>query len=112
MPCTEHQLSSRSGGRECVACFAADVLDFTAQLENPAFKLQHLLKQLEGRYRELAPEGDERDYCRSLIFGLNTKLVARKLPLFGTTQLSPVMPQQILATHRDAYRARLRRMGT
>ena len=77
VPCVEHGSKSN---KKCISCFAADVVDLTLDATGKLEKsdLNKRLGELLERYGELKRSKDEDEYCRSVIFGLNTQLVARK----------------------------------
>jgi hypothetical protein len=114
MPCSDHGLIA---GDKCSACFAADILAFTLNTDFTSIDKRLLDKQLrplEKDYNALKSglDGDDAEYCRTLIFGLNTKLAARKHRLFGAELAVLIDPNTIQNQHRQAYRARLRQWGT
>src|SRR5262245_754095 len=113
MPCLKHQKVDDG----CVECFAADILAFN--LGNDIAKkkenlLDRGLRRLVKRYGQLKESlsKDDAEYCNTLIFGLNTKLAARKHALFGMEMAVFLDPNTIQFAHRQLYRARLRKMGT
>jgi hypothetical protein len=115
MPCPQHAKVDK----DCVSCFAADLLAFT--LTNDIVKmadqtLDRELARLVKRHGALKSSlsGDDEEYCNTLIFGLNTRLAARqpRHALFGAELPVFIDPAAIRFTHRELYRSRLRRMGT
>ena len=106
MPCADHA----SSNSKCIACFTADVIELTHSIDERTVKQRQ--SALAKRYAALAPTGDDADRCKSVIFGLNTQLVARKLPLFGAQGGQLIAPGAITGQHRLLHRANLRRMGT
>src|SRR5690349_5363217 len=113
MPCSQHGKVEKG----CVAYFAADLLAFT--LENDISKmkdgpLDQALLRLVTRHKELKDSlsKDDEEYCKTLIFGLNTKLASRKHAMFGAQLAVFIDPATIQHVHRQLYRTRLRRMGT
>ena len=113
MPCAQHEKVAKG----CVSCFGADLLAFT--LNNDIIKMEgstldRELPRLVKRHGELkgSLSEDDDEYCDTLIFGLNTKLAARKHALFGAQLAVFLDPAAIQFAHRELYRTRLRRMGT
>lgn len=72
--------------------------------------VQQQVKILEKR--KVAKKARDVDFIRSVIFGLNSQLVALKLPLFGEGSGSSVDSSQISVQHRNAIRDDIRRQGT
>ncbi|HZJ63346.1 MAG TPA: hypothetical protein VFD36_07450 [Kofleriaceae bacterium] len=113
MPCLKHQKVDDG----CVECFAADILAFNLGNDIVGMKenlLDQGLRRLVKRYGQLKESlsKDDAEYCNTLIFGLNTKLAARKHALFGMEMAVFLDPNTIQFAHRQLYRARLRKMGT
>ncbi|HEY0993714.1 MAG TPA: hypothetical protein VGD80_41955, partial [Kofleriaceae bacterium] len=113
MPCSEHHKSDD----KCVDCLAADILAFTIDNDIARMDESDLDKRLGllvTRYERLKASfsKDNEEYYNTLIFGLNTKLVARKHAMFGQQLAVFLDPNTIQFSHRQLYRARLRRMGT
>lgn len=113
MPCPQHVKVDKG----CVACFAADLLTFTLDTDIAGMAeklLDQQLRPLVKRYEELKGDlsKEDQEYCRTLIFGLNAKLAARKHALFGAQLVVLIDPGTIQNQHRQRYRARLRQMGT
>jgi hypothetical protein len=113
MPCSDHGLVP---GDKCSACFAADLLAFTLNTDFTSIdkRLDKQIRLLEKDYNALKSglEGDDAEYCKTLIFGLNTRLAARKHRLFGTELAVLIDPNTIQNQHRQAYRRRLSQWGT
>lgn len=113
MPCSKHDKVDA----DCVECFAADILAFTLGNDISKMKedlLDQGLRRLVKRYEELKDSlsKDDNEYCNTLIFGLNTKLAGRKHAMFGKQLAVFLDPNTIQFSHRELYRARLRKMGT
>lgn len=98
MPCDTH----RSSDDACPHCFVDDLLSLDSTLMN----LDVELTRLEERYRKMALSSGEDEHCRVVIASVNQRLKKQR---FGASQ---VEPRTIHPHHRDAYRARLRQLGT
>lgn len=108
MPCAKHVSSNST----CIECFTVDVLDLTQTLASLDDRtLGHRLLALAKRWSSLAPTGENAECCKSVIYGLNTHLMARKHALFGASGAVAIAPAAITAQHRVLYRARLQTLG-
>jgi len=109
MPCPDHRVAK---DKKCVACFTVDIISMTHGLDDEGVVNDHQLGDLAKRYKGLELTADDAECCKTLIFGLNRKLVALKHSLFGVRDAPLILPGAITAQHRQLHRDGLRRRGT
>lgn len=98
---------------DCLECLSSGLLNLTFEVESnhSNFKLEKQIKKLRETYYKLKLKGNDKEYIDTLIFGLNTKLIQYKKPLFCGTQLK-ILNEKKTDTNRANFKKNLKTMGT